>query len=106
MWTEFPFAKSYLKQIEGDRGGTVTDPVTDPVDQVLILLKHEALAPSVLQERLSLKHRPTFRANYLHPALDAGLIEMTLPDKPSSRLQKYRLTEAGRSRLAGLTEGR
>ena len=106
LWMEFPFAKAYLKQIEGDRGDPVTDPVTDPVDQVLILLKPEALAPSVLQERLSLKHRPTFRANYLHPALDAGLIEMTLPDKPSSRLQKYRLTEAGRNRLAGLTEAR
>jgi len=31
--------------------------------------------------------------------LDAELIEMTLPDKPNSRLQKYRLTEAGRQVL-------
>lgn len=27
--------------------------------------------------------------------LDLGLVEMTLPDKPNSRLQRYRLTESG-----------
>jgi ATP-dependent DNA helicase RecG len=46
--------------------------------------------------RLKLSHRPTFRANHLHPALEHGLIERTLPDKPNSRLQKYRLTPKGR----------
>ena len=44
-------------------------------------------------ERLSLKHRPTFRENYLRPALAQGVIESTIPDKPTSRLQKYRLAE-------------
>jgi hypothetical protein len=45
--------------------------------------------------RLKLAHRPTFRANYLDPALAAGLIERTIPGKPNSRLQKYRLTAKG-----------
>ena len=43
--------------------------VTDPVDQVLLALADGSLAPSDIQSRVGLKHRPTFRANYLYPAL-------------------------------------
>lgn len=76
------------------------------MDRLLSSLGAEACASSVLQSRLGLKHRPTFRANYLHPALDQGLIEMTLTDKPRSRLQRYRLTELGRARLRRIGQGR
>ena len=44
-------------------------------------------------KRLGLLHKPTFRKNYLHPALDQKLIERTIPDKPNSWNQKYRKTE-------------
>lgn len=33
---------------------------------------------------------------YLRPALELELIEMTLPNKPQSRQQKYRLTQKGK----------
>lgn len=84
----------------------VTDPVTDlvadPVDRMLVVLGDATLPPSTIQEKLHLKHRPTFRENYLHPALDRKWIEMTHPDKPSSRLQRYRLTAKGKARLQQL----
>lgn len=43
-----------------------------------------------IQEKLGLKDRKSFIQRYLKPALEAGLIEMTIPDKPTSRLQRYR----------------
>jgi hypothetical protein len=46
-----------------------------------------------LQGLLGLSDRKSFRERYLLTALQAGLIEMTLPDKPNSRLQKYRLID-------------
>lgn len=39
---------------------------------------------------------------HIVPVLESGLIAMTLPDKPQSRLQRYRLTAQGRALLATL----
>jgi ATP-dependent DNA helicase RecG len=44
---------------------------------------------------VGLKDRKHFAEAYLQPALDAGLLEMTIPDKPQSSKQGYRLTAAG-----------
>ncbi len=59
------------------------------------------MSREALQSALGLKDRKSFRERYLGPALEDGLIEMTRPAKPRSRLQKYRLTEKGRQLLAG-----
>ncbi len=106
LWTEFVFDDAYLRILRGSTsaGGDpvtdlVTDPVTDPVDQVVRQLAAGPLQPAQLMAALGLKHRPTFRANCLRPALLRHWVEMTLPDKPNSRLQQYRLTDAGRARL-------
>ena len=59
-----------------------------------------------IQEALGLKHEDHFRHAYLLPALRAGLIEMTIPDKPRSSKQRYRLTPAGSEYLKQVGEER
>jgi len=74
------------------------DQVTNQVKQLLTHLSGEMLS-SEIRSSLKLKHNPTFRSNYLIPALKLGLIEMTQPNKPKSPDQKYRLTSKGKEFL-------
>lgn len=71
------------------------DEVEDQKDPLVDTLREaigkDTLSATEIMKRLGLSHRPTFRQNYLNPALSHGVIEMTIPDKPNSRNQKYRL---------------
>ena len=49
-----------------------------------------------LQDILHLQHREHFRSEYLRPALEAGLVAMTNPEKPRAADQKNILTAKGR----------
>ena len=42
-----------------------------------------------IMEALGLKSRETFRKNYMNPAIELGIMQMTIPDKPNSRNQRY-----------------
>ncbi|MGN1170392.1 MAG: Fic family protein [Lachnospiraceae bacterium] len=44
---------------------------------------------NAIMEQLGLKSKETLRKNYLNPAMELGLVEMTLPDKPNSKNQRY-----------------
>jgi len=59
-------------------------------------------------ESKSLSHQERFAAigrtndvrsfkRTIEPLITDGYVEMTVPDKPSSKLQKYKLSERGRS---------
>jgi len=61
----------------------------------LVWLLDGELSRENLMQQLELKHRDNFKTNYLDPTMKAGWIEMTLPDKPKSKNQKYRLTTSG-----------
>jgi hypothetical protein len=85
----------------GELADAVTGQVTGQVQRMLAVCD-EALSRAELQEKLGLRHRDNFIEAYLQPALNAGLLEMTTPDKPRSSKQKYRLTEKGRAVVVSL----
>ena len=96
-----PFIEFMLKIILD--AVTVTPQVTPQVSCLLKVMTGE-MSRRILQAALKLQDRKSFRERYLKPAMNAGLIEMTIPGKPSSRLQKYRLTEKGRHWLERMEE--
>lgn len=65
----------------------------NPVEKLLSVIGDNVLSATEIMEKLNLVHKPTFRKNYLNPALEAKLIERTIPDKPNSKNQKYRKAE-------------
>ena len=64
------------------------------VEKLLSILTGE-MGRSELQELLFIKNRDYFRTDYLNPAISNGYMEFTIPDKPNSQNQKYRLTAKG-----------
>ena len=91
-----------LEQLQTDQA---CDQVSDQVKRLLCFMEKGFISVPDMMSGLSLSHRPTFRKNYLRPALELGLLEMKYPDNPRHPGQRYRLTEKGRNmkRLLGET---
>jgi ATP-dependent DNA helicase RecG len=77
----------------------VTPQVTQEVLRLLQTL-NGPLSRQEIQDKLGLQDRKHVRRKYLLPALEAGLIQLTDPDKPNSPRQKYLLSDKGRMLLA------
>jgi ATP-dependent DNA helicase RecG len=77
----------------------VTGQVTAQVARVLEAAKTPKTREE-LQDAAGIAHREHFRIAYLVPLLSAGWLERTIPDKPRSRMQRYRTTETGREAIA------
>ena len=71
-----------------------SDHASVQVEKLVTALTGE-MCRSELQGLLSIKNRDYFRTDYLNPAINNGYIELTIPDKPNSQNQKYRLTANG-----------
>jgi len=95
-----PFIEFMLSALRDSiREAVATDQASDHVtDQVAALIQaigNGEPGSNELMKALGLSHRPTFRENYLNPALKDGWIERTQPDAPRSPTQRYRLTRKG-----------
>lgn len=105
-----PFIEFMLRALrDAIREAVATDQVSDHVtDQVAALMEAVGsgeLGSNDLIKALGLSHRPTFRENYLNPALAGGWMERTQPDSPRSPTQRYRLTGKGRRWLKRHDQG-
>ena len=69
----------------------ISEQVSDSVKRLLAAVGQEEYSLAELMQLVGLSHRATFLRNYLNPALEAGLIQRTQPDKPRSQTQRYRL---------------
>ncbi|WP_258364127.1 RNA-binding domain-containing protein [Halomonas sp. LBP4] len=78
---------------------TSTGQVTEQ-EAVVLQAAISPVSRAVLQEAAGLSHREHFANTILKPLLVRGLLEMTIPDKPRSSKQRYRLTDKGRQVLA------
>ncbi|MCH7305261.1 Fic family protein [Acinetobacter sp. NIPH1876] len=99
-----PFIEFILQMIfDAIQSSSTTDQVTvhdtdqatvqdcDHVQRLISVMEHREYNLTELMSLLGLSHRPTFQQNYLNPAIEAELIERTIPDKPKSPKQRYRL---------------
>ena len=68
--------------------------VRNQVQQLVAALTKE-MSRAELQAALKLENRAHLATAYLRPALKAGLVEMTVPEKPNSPNQRYRRTATG-----------
>ncbi|MDL2255568.1 putative DNA binding domain-containing protein [Parabacteroides sp. OttesenSCG-928-G06] len=67
-------------------------------EQVKLVLSHYITPQDIksLMLKMGLSNRTKFKEKYINPLIKEGLVEMTIPDKPNSSLQKYRLTILGK----------
>jgi len=90
-----------IRILEGVIGGMpgLTAQITAQVTAQVLHFCREPRRASEIMEILKLKHWKTFQINYLNPLLEAEFIERTIPDKPRSSKQRYRLTEKSKALL-------
>ncbi len=87
------FMLSQIDKILDDISAQVSEKneyLSESVQKLLEVMEYDVpYTSSALMEKLGLKAKEGFRRNYLHPAIEMNLVQMTIPDKPSSRNQRY-----------------
>lgn len=90
---------SATEQVSEQVSEHVSEQVSEQVRLLLSCLQQGPLGGREAMKCAGVNHRPTFLYDYLQPAIQAGFVEMTLPDSPKSPTQKYRLTAKGKAQL-------
>ncbi|MDD5804616.1 Fic family protein [Blautia sp. HCP3S3_H10_1] len=90
------FIEFMLEQIDGILDQVILQmkksnaELSEYVKRMLDVMEYDVPYTAVaIMENLGIKSRETFRKNYMNPALKLGVVEMTIPEKPNSRNQRY-----------------
>ena len=90
------FIEFMLKMIDDvltETIATSTKPLTEKAININKLLNvmeyHVPMSASEIMEHLGIKSKETLRNVYLDPAIEEGFVELTIPDKPTSKNQMY-----------------
>ncbi len=73
----------------------LSSPEQESLRELTEALGSDTLSATQLMERMGLVHQPHFRQFYLVPALEKGIIERTIADRPNSPRQRYRVKKQG-----------
>ena len=84
----------FAPKVTPEAAPEATPEATPEVYKLLACLDGE-LSTLEIKDKLGLKDREHVRDSYIKPSLEQAFIELTLPDKPKSPKQKYRLTALG-----------
>ncbi len=67
-----------------------SESISEKVNKLLNIMDDDLpISANEIMDRLGIKSKETLRSSYLNPAIENGLIKMTIPDKPNSKNQKY-----------------
>jgi Fic family protein len=86
---EYMLSNVYDSLLDINQTEQVAEQVTEQVEKLMNVITTAPKSANELMEFVGIKHKLTFRDNYLKPAIDLGLVLMTVPDKPRSSKQKY-----------------
>ena len=90
-----PFHPEFIKEA-AERKRLATGQVTGQVAVKVLQFCEQPRKAGEIQILVGVKHRQTFRENYLNALINKGWLGRTIPDKPNSRLQRYQTTEEGK----------
>ena len=104
--SEHWFTVTFLRpeKYMGHQAGTKSAPSRHQVE--ILKYARDARPISDFMALTGRSDRSKFRNQVIKPLIEAGWIEMTIPDKPTSSSQKYQLTAQGRDLLSSLEEGK
>jgi len=82
-------AKNTQNKAQDKTQDKAQDKAQDDLIRKIVEFCTEAKNIFEIMENVGYKNRNRFRRDYIKPMVERGLLNMTIPDKPTSRNQKY-----------------